>query len=364
MSSVSVRVRQRGFTLIELLVVIAIIAILVALLLPAVQQVREAARKSQCQDHLHNLVIAIHNYETNTKRCPPGYVVQTGTQGTPAWPSVAPPNGTVDTQGNWSWMAMILPQIEQKPLYDSLGVGQGGSTPAVAWAVGQNAQGLRTPIDVLQCPSDAGDDLAPTGRRTINFPTANPNFAGTGELQVAKANYVAANDDGTDNAATPVFTGTRKNNAADGSFWANSGTRFADVTDGVSNTIWLGERASKMQGFNLDAAVQIVTRGNIDMVNAGTDTISDGLRYALFTGIFPAAQQQVNNVRNGNTTTNPPCVDATMAAPCKIAMSSMHPGGAQVGLGDGKTTFISENIDTSVYRFLIMKADGNPVKVP
>src|SRR5262249_20970372 len=106
MSSVSVRVRPRGFTLIELLVVIAIIAILVPLRLTAVQQAREADRKSQCQDHLHTLVIAIHNYETNTKRVPPGYIVQTGSSGAaPNWPTVTPPNGTVDTAGNWSWQA-------------------------------------------------------------------------------------------------------------------------------------------------------------------------------------------------------------------------------------------------------------------
>lgn len=343
---------QRGFTLIELLVVIAIIAILVALLLPAVQQVREAARKSQCQDHLHNLVIAVHNYESSFKRCPPGYVVQTGTQ-TPT-----PPNGTLDTEGNWSWQAMILPYIEQKPLFDLLGVGQGGRSVSQAWAIGAQAQsGLQSPIDVLQCPSDAGDDLAPTGRRTIN--------ASAAERQFAKANYVAANDDGTNNAAMLAFTGTRKGNNADGSFWSNSNTRFADVTDGVSNTIWLGERASRLSGFSLDASVQLVVRGNLDMTNnMGTDTISDGLRYALFTGIAPYSQQQVNNTRNGDTTNNPPCVDASTSAPCKLALSSLHPGGAQVGLGDGKTTFISENIDVNTFRYLVMKADGQSVRAP
>ena len=356
---------QRGFTLIELLVVIAIIAILVALLLPAVQQVREAARKSQCQDHLHNLVIAVHNYESSFKRCPPGYVVQTGNNTT--WPSTAPPNGTSDTAGNWTWQAMILPYIEQKPLFDLLGVGQAGRTVDQAWQLGNQAQsGFQTPIDVLQCPSDAGDDLAPTGRRTVN--------ANAAERQFAKSNYVAANDDSIAGAATApacattmgVGCGLRKNNTAVGSFWANSNTRFADVTDGVSNTIWLGERASKLSGFNLDAAVQIAMRGNIDMaIGGGTDSISDGLRFTLFAALpVGYAQQQVNNVRNGNTTNNPPCVDASTNAPCKITLSSLHPGGAQVGLGDGKTTFVSENIDANTFRYLINKADGQSVRAP
>lgn len=359
------RSRQRGFTLIELLVVIAIIAILVALLLPAVQQVREAARKSQCQDHIHNLVIAVHDYETSFKRCPPGYVLQNGNN--TGYPSVAAPNGTSDLQGNWSWMAMILREIEQKPLYDALGLGFGG-TPSSAWALGGSAvQGFRTQIDVFNCPSDPGDELAPT-RRTINFPTG----AATGEQQVAKANYVAANDDGSNNnTAMLAFTGTRKDSSADGSFWCNSNTRFADVTDGTSNCIWIGERASKLQGQNLDAGVALVVRGSRDMnTNTGIDatggTVPDeGLRFALFTAIPIVAQQQINNVKNGYTGAGtPPCVDPATNAPCKLALSSLHPGGAQVGLGDGKTTFISENVDANVYSNLIRKADGNPVRVP
>ena len=359
--------RQRGFTLIELLVVIAIIAILVALLLPAVQQVREAARKSQCQDHIHNLTIGIHNYESSFKRCPPGYVIQNGTFATtPAWPTVAPPNSIDDTLGNWSWMAMILREIEQKPLYDSLNIGVGGTVSA-AWALGAAQQsGLRTPVDVFQCPSDAGDDLAPT-RRTINVGS---------EQQFGKSNYVAANDDGSDNAAAPAWKGTQKGSQADGSFWGNSNTRFADVTDGTSNCIWIGERASKLQGFNLDAGVQLVVRGNASTgigVTVGPATqdqttgAADGLRYAMFTGMPFIGQQQINNVRNGWTAAPPPippCVDPATLAHCKGTLSSLHPGGAQVGLGDGKTTFISENVDATTYLNLIRRADGNPVKVP
>lgn len=368
------RVRQRGFTLIELLVVIAIIAILVALLLPAVQQVREAARKSQCQDHIHNLVIGIHNYESSFKRCPPGYVIQTGTT-TGGYPSVNPPNGVVDTDGNWSWMAMILREIEQKPLYDNLNIASGG-TVAQAWAIGSAAQnGLRTPIDVFQCPSDAGDDLAPTPRRTVNMPIAGATGLGAGEHQLGKANYVAANDDGSDNAAAPAWRGTQKGTQADGTFWGNSNARFADVTDGTSNCIWLGERASKLQGFNLDAAVQLVVRGNastgfgaaagVAAIDQAPGATADGLRYALFTGMPFIGQQQVNNVRNGFTAAGtPPCVDPATLAHCKQTLSSLHPGGVQCGLGDGKTTFISENVDTALYLNLIRKADGNPVKVP
>ena len=335
MQSLSKQGRQRGFTLIELLVVIAIIAILVALLLPAVQQVREAARKSQCQDHIHNLVIAIHDYEVNFKRIPPGYVRQTG------------PLGRGAGEGNWSWMAMILREIEQKPLYDSLR--PGNNTVTDAYALGNGPQAFRTPIDLFNCPSDPGQELAPLSR-TID--------AG-GEQQFGKANYVGANNSGI---GTPTGTAeTRKDRNADGVFFGNSGVRFADVTDGTSNSIWVGERASRLSGAQTDAAVQLAIRGDLDTwndsgvdANAGPASPADGLRWAMFSGVA-----QINN-------TVAACVDpgTTANAPCKAGLSSLHPGGAQVGLGDGKTTFISENVDINLYRNLIRKADGTPVKVP
>ncbi|MFV0445739.1 MAG: DUF1559 domain-containing protein, partial [Planctomycetaceae bacterium] len=311
---------------------------------------------SQCQDHIHNLVIAIHNYESNFKRIPPGYVVQNGN----ATGNPPPPNGTLDTRGNWSWTAMILREIEQKPLYDALQVGT--LTVDQAWSVGTNANGMRTPIDVLNCPSDPGDDLSAIGRRQILFSTTGNPGALTGEQQLMKVNYVAANDDGSNNAATsPGFTGTRKNNTADGSFYANSNTRFADVIDGTSNCIWLGERASRVRGVDLDAAVGLAVRGNIDMAITGAsppETNNESLRYALFTALIGVSQGQIN------VTTPVDCVNPSTWAPCKLALSSAHPGGVQVGLGDGKTTFISENIDAFVYANLIRKADGNPVRVP
>ncbi|MCA9053912.1 MAG: DUF1559 domain-containing protein, partial [Planctomycetaceae bacterium] len=324
------------------------IAILVALLLPAVQQVREAARKSQCQDHIHNLIIAVHDYETSFKTCPPGYVAQEGV-GSP------PGTGTVASAlGNWSWMAMILREMEQKPLYDLLT--PGNRTVDQAWVnVGQAAQqGLTTPIDLFNCPSDAGNDIVSV-RRTISAGGAERNFG--------KANYVAANDDGMDNSGNYVGTQARSN-VADGSFSRNSKVRFADVTDGTSNCIWLGERASKLSGFELDAAVSLAIRGNQDIVNdmaqdvAGNNppaSPADAIRWAMFD-----AAAQINST---TCFTNPTTL-ATTDGRCKSTLSSLHPGGAQVGLGDGKTTFLGENIDINVYRNLVRRADGNPVKVP
>ena len=126
---------RRGFTLIELLVVSAVIAMLISLLLPAVQQVREAARKSQCQNHLHNMAVALHSYESSFKRFPPGWV------GAAA--------GQHDIYGNngFAWGTFVLPYIEQKPLYDQVNFQRSILDPV-------HASLLRTPIEVFLCPSD------------------------------------------------------------------------------------------------------------------------------------------------------------------------------------------------------------------
>ena len=137
------RTLRRGFTLIELLVVIAIIAILVALLLPAVQAVREAARRSQCQDNEHNIVIGLHNYEGTHKRFPFATVC--------GWNAVAP-NGNPNTRQDW--FHMLLPFVEQKPLYDAW-------TPRIlnnefpgGWPLSD------TPIGLFMCPSDPSESKA------------------------------------------------------------------------------------------------------------------------------------------------------------------------------------------------------------
>ena len=135
--------RNRGFTRIELLVVIAIIAILVALLLPAVQQVREAARKSQCQDHLHNIAIALHDYESSFKMLPAGSARNN-------------PAGACGGNSAWGWAAAILPYNEQKPLYDQLNVG----SLALYQVLGTPAESLTTPR------RPTGDCGPGTARRT------------------------------------------------------------------------------------------------------------------------------------------------------------------------------------------------------
>lgn len=149
--------RSRGFTLIELLVVIAIIAILIALLLPAVQQAREAARRTQCKNHLKQIGLALHNYESTHNTFPPGCVsIPTST-----WSGVSN-DGIQETGPGWGFFAHILPFIDQAPLYNSINFN-------IAITAASHATQRRTIIAPYRCPSDTWDQpvtiFFPTGRR-------------------------------------------------------------------------------------------------------------------------------------------------------------------------------------------------------
>ena len=316
------RDKRRGFTLIELLVVIAIIAILVALLLPAVQQVREAARKSQCQDHLHNIVVAMHSYEGNYKTLPPGYVLQ------------ADNSSPSNRAANWSWNAMIMPYVEQKPAYDICQVGATPMTFAIANATKRAV--MQSPIDLFRCPSDNGEDQndAVDDRRFADNAGTNRHSA--------TANYIAVNSSNIPRPNAGVASAD-----ADGAFFRNSKTTFAKITDGTSNVLLMGERswAKADTSNNMPYAATLWGINGID--GAQNRSIASGMG---------SGQRRLNCPEN---------------AECRRAFISLHPGGAQFALGDGKVTFISENIDhnpdagpNSVYEFLLAIADGNPVRVP
>jgi prepilin-type N-terminal cleavage/methylation domain-containing protein len=193
----------RGFTLVELLVVIAIIGILVALLLPAIQAARESARKSSCRNNLHQVGIAIHNYESAFGKLPPGYKYQKGSQGNAL---------------GYSWTVMILPFMENQAIYDAFDF----TKPIYD---NFNIDVREKHIDELLCPTD---DVSPTG------------FVEMGDERYAMACYVA-------NFGTPDLDEDQEQLLGPqgrkwGPFYRNSKTKLREITDGLSHTLMVGER--------------------------------------------------------------------------------------------------------------------------
>ncbi len=357
------RRRSRGFTLIELLVVIAIIAILVALLLPAVQQVREAARKSQCQDHLHNLVIAIHNYEGSFKVAPPAllqdyHTYLTSTSGS----NKAGLFGNNNEGAAWSWTGFLLPQIEQKPAYDTLQVSTVRAAVAIDQAFGGGNVAKRTvfttPIDLLRCPSDPGDELSPGGMRSVSNVVG-----GGGKVDTIISNYIGISRGGSSGAdSNNLFQVGRQQDAG----WSNAGvsrlgigTRFAQITDGLSNVLMIGERASRYtaNGQTVEADAGLALIGGGSNVTNNTNICGANCGMADVTGAIAAVP--LNPPRDPSTN------DAEQVHRWgRTGFSSLHPGGVQFSLCDGKIVFCSENIDLQVLCDLARYADGRPVRAP
>ena len=336
--------RSRGFTLIELLVVIAIIAILVALLLPAVQQVREAARKSQCQDHLHNIAITLHSYEGNHKRFPQGFIDR------------YPGNSYIGDSG-WAWAAMLLPQLEQKPLFDRIDFNFRPYSQSGSWgtiSTQANTEVSATPLDIFSCPSDTKPETRPMN-------AANPG--GTDALAITSYVGSVGSFDGDlsadDTASNRVTTPDRNN----GWLVVNKCIRFADVTDGSSNCFLVGEVCYQplVGGDGSDRQFiygSITTAGGPVSGNGGANQNGGWLH-------LRSARKKLNAPPSGGP---------------HRAFHSRHPGGAQFAMGDGKVAFISENIDHTqtnignndanirgpfgVYQRLAGINDGQPVKVP
>ncbi len=340
--------KRRAFTLIELLVVIAIIAILIALLLPAVQQAREAARRTQCKNHLKQIGLALHNYHDVYNCFAPGAVHQTGTN-LPMGPNT---NGHFN---NWSWTVYISPFMELTTVYNTVQPGPFNMTQALNDAVRRPI--LLQPVAMFQCPSDPG----PAMNDLILFST-RPDGA-TVPTALPKTNYVASNGSysfrhtlGDLNASTNFnngFFGVAGAMRTDGILSAINGgsvRRMRDITDGTSNSVAVGERAYQMGRVIYGAASMWGIRGSGEA----------------------AANEQTNMVNGfacGWRSINAP-EEPTPASPThRRGFSSNHTGGAHFLMGDGAVRFISENIshrpgarpvDTTFAR-LLAADDGEPV---
>jgi prepilin-type N-terminal cleavage/methylation domain-containing protein len=328
--------RTRGFTLVELLVVIAIIGILVALLLPAVQAAREAARRMQCANNLKQLGLALHLYHDTVKKFPPGYIMQDAQTSDAA------------LGGNWGWATYLLPYAEQAPLYNRLNPGNVTMAQCVADAsAGGCRAALQTRLSVFRCPSDTGPALN-EGPVPPDLPAPSANGYKIQGVATSTSNYTANNASRSLRNDTGPLTAAGNVQFANGIFFRDSDIGLRDIPDGVSNTLMLGERAYQLHGVKIFAALVFGIRG---------------------------AQQAVGDNNRGimmnhscgflliNSTNSP------VAGDFRRNFSSLHPGGAQFVLGDGSVRFISENVDhniatarvDSTMEQLMARDDGLPI---
>jgi prepilin-type N-terminal cleavage/methylation domain-containing protein len=310
---------RRGFTLVELLVVIAIIGILIALLLPAVQAAREAARRSQCTNNMKQVGLALHNYHDVHKTFPPSAI-----WGSPNIP--ANELGRLPDPFHHTFTTFILPYMEQTALYDTVDF----NLPA--W--GQSIVG--TQVDTLRCPSDSGQCKDPSDTSGI----AITNYPGTMGFHWWHPTAVGANWNGTGGQGGELG----------GVFNVRTPIRIADIHDGTSNTVMVIERYSR--GFegpwfqNGAGKPRPVAWGPVFTpaflaTSYGWGYAAEGGRFQEVDGSGP----KVNTNWFRNHAFYPLCVGAGGLNSAWIGPSSVHPGGANHLRADGSVTFVSETME-------------------
>ena len=323
--------RRSGFTLVELLVVIAIIGVLVALLLPAVQMAREAARRMSCSNNLKQLALGIHLYEGKFGVLPPH--------------SLDDPYNVRNDRNKWGWAPRIFPDIEQEPLQTVIFLKQLPMEEAVAIPAVMAA--MQKPIDTFRCPSDVGPPVNPLRDR---FPWS----AGNNNGATATSNYIGCRG---------VMDWLNMRRQDEGCFEYGTIVGFKDIRDGLSNTFLLGERAYEIR-------------------------TNQGILYTSGAGLI-FGNRRLNSSQQRNDVYG--CARARLNLDfhdnrgwSRRGFSSFHPSGAMFAFADNSVRFVAETIDfdggenqvidtnpqerdvvlDSVYEKLAARRDGQPVEQP
>lgn len=321
--------RQNAFTLVELLVVIAIIGILIALLLPAVQSAREAARRASCTNNLRQIGLALHNYHDTHKQFPPSVIL---------------PAGVVPFDG-WSAQARLLPFVEQENLHD-----------LIDWNLDYKSQPAvtKTPVATYLCPSEVNNEERPDGSLT-HYPL----------------NYGI-------NLGTWFMYDPNKREGGDGLTYPNSKTRFASVTDGTSNTLAFAEVKAwnpyLRDAGNPNASMAPIPNAPTDISNLGGDFKTnsghtewvDGRAHQIgFSGTFPP-NAVIPFTSGGKTydidfTSSREGKTANQLTYAAVTSRSYHAGGANAVLTDGSVRFVAETIELTTWRSLATRNGGEVV---
>ncbi len=339
------RSRMRGFTLVELLVVIAIIAILIALLLPAIQQVREAARRANCVNNLKQIDLAMHTYHDAQNGFPPA-AMSTVTTGTP-------------NALGYSYLYHLLPGLELKTLYDQIKAEDDKKTAPASKDPTQNTVALSSRVGAATCPSYSGQTYVDEANKRF----AISNYKAMGATHKESLLYA------TNTSINPKY-GT-KNLHPDGGVIPTRKMKLRDYVDGTSNTMMLCESADdgslgspgSYWAYGLTAAVVALpsTVNYIQITTAGS--------FFAPQGFVPGKYEDEANYANPITYFSwdyEPTTTGTNAGPydtgmkMKFGPSSRHPAVINCAFGDGSVRSVAKNVDQGLLMFIVTRAGSDP----
>ncbi len=325
----SPRLRRFAFTLIELLVVIAIIGVLIGLLLPAVQKVREAAMRTQCINNLKQIGLACHAYHDTNGYLQRGYVLRTSTTSTAPNPAGQPAG--VNRENNGTFIA-ILPYIEQGNIYQNW-----------KWQPARFSTNAGPPNNPGNSTQQIKTYMCPTESGSVTWP-----------FEILNANVYLGLTSYTGNAGTRAYNGCTNNcslaqEPGDGIFYKDSRVALTDITDGTSNTILFGERNYRETGP--------CTSGGRGIPWNLTDWGGWGVTNGTNNGLG-------DNGGSSWVPVNFTCTSASDSGRRLNAWGSPHAGGAQFSFADGSARFLSTSTDLVTLQALSTRAGGEPISNP